>query len=143
MEISYTPKMNFRLNRTLLLFLVTAFLTVQWTATHIHLAEHHDHDDSHHQHDLETHAHFLTDHQIDSVDSEATTDFVSVVELDHNSNLPTAKKITPAIAVIASVNQSLLLSFQSVSFELPVFTDGKSDHLDRSTVSPRAPPQAS
>ena len=142
MEISYTPEMNFRLNKTVLLFLVTAFLTVQWTATHIHLADHHDHDDSHHQHDLETHAHFLTDHQTDSIDTEATTDDLSVVELDHKSNLPIAKKITPAIAIIASVNLQSL-SFQSVSFELPVFTDDKSGHLDRSTVSPRAPPQTS
>ena len=142
MGISYTPEMSFRLNKTLLLFLVTAFLTVQWTATHIHLAEHHDHDDSHHQHDLETHAHFLTDHQTDSIDAETTTDDLSVVELDHKSNLPIAKKITPIIAVIASVNLPLL-SFQSASFELPVFTDDKSGHLDRSTVSPRAPPQAS
>ena len=142
MGISYTPAMNFRLNKTLLLFLVTAFLTVQWTATHIHLADHQDHDDSHHQHDLETHAHFLTDHQTDSIDSEATTDDLSVVELDHKCNLPIAKKITSTIAVIASVNLPLL-SFQSVSFELPVFTDDKSSHLDRSTVSPRAPPQAS
>ena len=142
MGISYTPEMCFRLNKTLLLFLVTAFLTVQWTATHIHLAEHHDHDDSHHQHNIETHAHFLTDHQTDSIDSEATTDDLSVVELDYDSNLPIAKKITPVISVIASANLPLL-SFQSVSFELPVFTDDKSGHLDRSTVSPRAPPQAS
>ena len=134
--------MNFRLNKTLLLFLVTAFLTVQWTATHIHLADHHDHDDSHHQHELEAHAHFLTDHQTDSIDAEATPDDLRVVELEHKSNLPIAKKITPAIAVIASVNLPLL-SFQSVSFELPLFTDYKSSYLDQSTVSPRAPPQAS
>lgn len=132
---------SFRLNKTLLLFLVTAFLTVQWTATHIHLAEHHNHDDNHY-HVLETHAHSLTDHQTDSIDSEAKTDNLNVVELDHKSSLPIAKKITPAIAVITSVNLQLS-SFQSVSFELPVFIYDKSAHLDRSTVRPRAPPQVS
>jgi len=134
--------MHFRLNKTLLLFLVTAFLTVQWSATHIHLAGHHVHDDSHHQHVLETHAHFLTDHQTDSIDTEATTDDLSVVELDHKSNLPIEKKITPVIAMIASVYLQSLF-FQLVSFELPVFTADKSSYLDRSTVSPRAPPQTS
>lgn len=142
MEISYTREMNFRLNKTLLLFLVTAFLTVQWSATHIHFAGHHDHDDSHHQHDREIHAHFLTDHQTDNIDTEATTNDLIVVELDHKSNLPIAKKITPIIAIIASVYLQSL-SFQLVSFELPVFTDDKSSYLDRSTVSPRAPPQTS
>jgi len=142
MGISYTSQMNFRLNKTLLIFLVTAFLTVQWTATHIHLAEHHDHDDSHHQHDLEAHTHLLTDHQPDSIDTEATTNDLSVVELDHKSNLPIAKKITPAIAITASVNLKSL-SFQLVSFELPLFTDDRSGYLDRSTVSPRAPPHTS
>ena len=133
---------SFRLNKTLLLFLVTAFLTVQWTATHIHLAENHNHDDNHHQHDLEAHAHFLTDHHAGSIDSEEKTDHINVIELDYKSRLPIAKKITSIIAVIASVNLKLP-SFQLVSFKLPVFVDDKSGHFDRSTVSPRAPPQAS
>lgn len=142
MGSSYTSAMNFRLNKTLLLFLVTAFLTAQWTATHIHLAEHHNHDDIHHQHNIEAHAHFLTEHQADTIDSDVTTDELNVVELEHKSSLPKAKKITPTIAVLASVNLQLP-SFQSVSFELPVFVDDKSGHLNRSTVNPRAPPQAS
>ncbi len=133
---------SFRLNKTLLLFLVTAFLSVQWAATHIHLAEHHNHDDNLHQHDLDAHAHFLTDHQNDSLDSEEKTDSANVIELDHKSSSPIAKKLTPTIAIIASVNLQLP-SFQPVSFELPEFVDNKSGHLNRSTVSPRAPPQTS
>ena len=133
---------SFRLNKTFLFFLVTAFLTVQWTATHIHLAEHHNHDDNHHQHDLEAHAHFVTDHQTDIIDSEEKTDHFNIIELDHKSSLPIAKKITPTIAVIASVDLQFP-SFQLVSFKLPVFVDDKPGHFDRSTVSPRAPPQAS
>ncbi len=133
---------SFRLNKTLLLFLVTAFLTVQWTATHIHLAEHHNHDDNHHQHDLEAHAHFQTDHQIDSIDSEEKANDSNVVELDHKCSLPIAKKITPTIAVITSVNLQFP-SLQLVSFKLPGFVDHKSSYFYRSTVSPRAPPQIS
>ena len=142
MEVGYTLEMNFRPNKTLLLFLVTAFLTVQWTATHIHLAEHHNHNDNHHQHDLEAHAHFLTDHQIDSIDSEVKTDDSNVIELDHKSSLPIAKKITPTITVIASVILQLP-SLQSASFKIPIFVDDKPGHFDRSTVNPRAPPQTS
>jgi hypothetical protein len=133
---------SFRLNKTLLLFLVTAFLTVQWTATHIHLAEHHNHDDTHHQHNLEAHAHSLTDHHTNSIDSVENRNDFNVIELDHKSGSPISKKITPTIAVIASVNLQLP-SFQSVSFKLPLFVDDKSGYLYRSTASPRAPPQTS
>jgi len=133
---------NFRLNKTLLLFLVTAFLSVQWAATHIHLAENHNHDDNLHQHDLDAHAHFLTDHQIDSLDSVEKTDSANVIKLDHKSSSPITKKLTSIIAIIASVNLQFP-SFQPVSFELPEFVDNKSAHLNRSTASPRAPPQTS
>ena len=133
---------SFRLNKSMLLFLVTAFLTVQWTASHIHLAEDHIHDDDHHQHNLEAHAHFLTDHQTASIDSDEKADDSNVVEIDHEGCLPIAKKITSSIAVIASVNLQLP-SFQLVSFKLPVFVDDKSGYFYRSTVSPRAPPRIS
>lgn len=115
---------------------------MQWTATHIHLAEQHNHDDNHHQHDLEAHAHFITEHQTDSIDSVEKADNFNVVELDRKGSLPVTKKITPTIAVIASVNLQLP-SFQPVSFKLPVFVDDESGYLYRSTASPRAPPQTS
>ena len=62
----------------LLLLLVTAFLSMQWTAVHIHLAEQHDHDGSHHQHQPEAHAHHL------SIQSVAAIDFS---HQEHHANV--------------------------------------------------------
>ncbi len=123
----------------LLFVLITAFLTMQWTAAHIHLAEHHDHDGSHHQHSIEAHSHQLAGHHTDTIDSPLQSEDLSVVELDHEYNLASGKKKTPATAAISSVLQQLSL-FQPIDTELPVILNTKLSYLDRSTIYLRAPP---
>ncbi len=123
----------------LLFVLITAFLTMQWTAAHIHLAEHHDHDGSHHQHGIEAHSHQLAGHHSDTIDSPLQSDDLSVVELDHEYNPANGKKKTPATAAISSVPEQLSL-FQSIDTELPVILNTKLSYLDRSTIYLRAPP---
>ncbi len=64
-------KLNF--NKPLLVSLITAFLFLQWSATHIHLASEHEHDSGQHQHQVTTHQHQLTSHHIDTIDIASDT----------------------------------------------------------------------
>ena len=71
------------LNQVMLLTFVAAFLTMQWTTTHVHLGEGHDHDGGHHQHNVEVHAHYSIDSNVSAeIDVNNSTDF----DLSHQSN---------------------------------------------------------
>lgn len=115
---------------------------MQWSATHIHLAKHHDHDNSHHQHNIEAHAHLLNNHHTDNIDTAQHTDNLNVVELEYQCNSTKHKNITPVIVVIESARLQLSDS-HLVHFELPVLHNNKPHHLDHATVKPRAPPRYS
>lgn len=133
---------KFRLNHTLLFMLIMAFLTMQWSVAHIHLAEHHNHDGGHHQHQIETHAHHSLDHHPDSIDSSHQNADLNVVELDHQYNSSTGKNKTPTTAAITANFWQSSFS-RSVSIELPVIINTKLGFHERSTVYLRAPPQLS
>ena len=78
-------KLNF--NKPLLVSLITAFLFLQWSATHIHLAGEHEHDRGQHQHQVTTHQHQLTSHHVNTIDIASDTlshaDNHKVVELEY------------------------------------------------------------
>ena len=131
---------KFRPNPTLLLVIITAFLAMQWSTSHIHLATQHDHDGNHHQHYTETHSHLLADHHADNIDSSHQTGNFNLVELDYEYFTPTVKKKTPTTVIIGPVLQQLTI-FQRVSVKLPVILNTRLNHLSRSIVSPRAPPR--
>jgi hypothetical protein len=134
---------HYRFNKVLLLFLVTAFLTVQWTTAHIHLAEHHDHDGSHHQHDIQAHAHHSSDHHADSVDSSDVTGDHDVVELDHECSSPCWKNLGDQPVASGLPELRLMASSQSSGVILPEADDNKQSYLTYSTIRLRAPPQFS
>ena len=147
-RVRYTPEINNvpyitvtkrQLNYSLLFVLITAFLSMQWTATHIHLSEQHDHDNSQHQHNIEAHAHLLASHHADSIGSLQHADDSNVVELDHQYSTAAVKKITPGIAIIASSKLQLSLS-QPISFEFAGQLNNKPGYHAHSTANPRAPP---
>jgi len=77
-------------NKPLLSALIIAFLLLQWSATHFHLADSHEHDSHQHQHSLTTHQHQLSNHHADAIDMAnhafAHADNNKVVELDHVCN---------------------------------------------------------
>ena len=116
---------------------------MQWTASHIHLAEHHDHDGSHHQHSTEAHSHQLTGHHVDAIDSSHKIGDFTVVELEHKYNIAKVKK--PKKQPLASIT----LEFQAISLpqrvaaKHPEIINTKFSYLDRSNIRPRAPPQRS
>ena len=74
-------------NKPLLFSLITAFIFLQWSATHIHLAGEHEHDSGQHQHEVTSHQHQLVSHHADVIDVASTTlahsDSHKVVELEH------------------------------------------------------------
>ena len=74
-------------NKALLVSLITAFLFLQWSSTHIHLAGEHEHDSSQHQHQVTTHQHQLTSHHTDAIDIASNTlshaDNHKIVDLEY------------------------------------------------------------
>ena len=131
-----------RLNQTLIFALITAFITLQWTVTHIHLAEQHHHNGDHHHHQIETHAHQLNSHHADSIDSSHQMSNHTIVELDHEPNLP-GSKIKTAFAAAITYYLPQPAPLEPVTTPLPVILNTKLSHLDRSTVNLRAPPPLS
>ena len=73
-------------NKSLLFTLITAFLFLQWSSTHIHLAGEHEHNSDKHQHAVSAHQHQLLSHHSDTIDVAADTlshtDSSKVVELE-------------------------------------------------------------
>ena len=74
-------------NKPLLVSLITVFLFLQWSSTHIHLAGEHEHNSDQHQHQVTTHQHQLTSHHIDAIDIASDTlshaDNHKVVDLEY------------------------------------------------------------
>lgn len=124
----------------LLLMCITAFLAMQWTSTHIHLAEQHTHEGSYHQHQVVAHAHHLTNHHASVIDSFQQTSHASVIELDDEYSLQKRNQqndfSTVRTASFFQPPQRIL----PTSIKIPVLNT-KLNHLDRSTLNPRAPPK--
>jgi len=131
---------KFRLNHTLLFAFITAFLTMQWTTAHIHLAEHHDHDGSHHQHNIEVHAHHSIDQHISVADLSHQSNNIDVVELDYEFNAQKTEKLEkPSSSVITSAFPQQSFAVLDAT-EFPTNTNTRLSYLYRSTAKPRAPP---
>lgn len=136
---------KFRLNRTIFFVLVTAFLSMQWSSAHIHLAEHHDHDGSHHQHEVEAHAHqsITQDDNSSSSTYQIDNHNVNVVEIDHQCNTKTGNHLDNQF--IASTPDDFHLSFPALksSIEPTKLNFSKLRYIDYSTIYGRAPPNIS
>ena len=138
---------KFKLNYALLLVLITAFLTMQWTTAHIHLSQKHNHTGNQHQHKVETHGHQLTDQYVIDygvdIDDSHEVSHANVVDIDHKYTLPKSEKQKYFPLAVAPPPYLLLQSFIPISVKIPVILNTKLSYFDRSTVSPRAPPKTS
>lgn len=132
-----------RSNYALLLLLVAAFLTMQWSTTHIHLAEHHNHDGDHHQHQAEAHAHNIAKQHADAIDYSHHADFSNTIEIDHEFPLSKREKQKNSSTVVITPAFLSSQSFFLTSIKIPVIVNTKLSYFSRSTVHPRAPPQTS
>ncbi|MFC1750789.1 hypothetical protein ACFL2V_18515 [Pseudomonadota bacterium] len=134
-----------RLNKALLLFVITAFISMQWSATHVHLAENHDHDGSHHQHDTQAHSHHLSSHHADVIDASHIGADGNVVELEQecSSPLPGWKKQSEQSFALTSSNFPSFSSPQHKHLRRPEIGQSTLSYLSYATIRPRAPPHFS
>lgn len=136
---------KFRLNRTMFFVLVTAFLSMQWSSAHIHLAEHHEHGGSHHQHEVEAHAHqsITQDDNSSSSTHQIDNHNVNVVEIDHQCNTKSGNHLDEQY--IASTPDDFHPSFIPLksSIEPTKLNSSKLRYIDYSTIYGRAPPKTS
>ncbi|MCW8934318.1 MAG: hypothetical protein OQK98_06300 [Gammaproteobacteria bacterium] len=130
-------------NKTLLLLLITVFLTAQWSATHIHLAAHHDHDGDHHQHNIQAHAHQASSYHADTIDSAHAAGDYKVVELDNDCTSSGWKKIGDQLSVSILVPYQLLFVPNPSCIQLPEQNSNKHGYITYSTTRLRAPPHIS
>lgn len=131
-------------HRWLFVFIV-AFIAMQWTTAHIHLAEHHDHDGSHHQHNLEAHLdHFVDDH-VDIFDLSHQLGDANIIELVQVFGVANEKKLEKpdTSALIIYLIYQPLLFVQSVLYEPPFVANIRLVHFYHSASRPRAPPHLS
>ena len=142
---NFTNMTSFRLNKALFVVLITAFLAMQWSTAHIHLAKHHGHDGSHHQHNIAAHAHQLIDRHDDSIDSSHQIDngTITVVDVDCECNSQSGKKFDEQPVTIAQTGLKLSSLSQTGSIESSEFGTSKQRYLDYSTIHLRAPPKLS
>ena len=136
-----------KLNYALLLVLITVFLTMQWTTTHIHLSQKHNHTGSQHQHKVETHGHQLTDQYVIDygVDSDVSHEVshANIVDIDHEFTLSKSEKQKFSPLAVGPPPFQLLQYSLPIRIKVPVILNTKLSFFDRSTVSPRAPPKTS
>lgn len=131
-------------NKSLLLSLITAFLFLQWSATHIHLAGEHAHDDGPHQHAVVAHQHQSTSHHADAIDIADDTfshsNTSKVIELEHvctqfHGNLGKLFAVIPFTEWNNFQNQAV-----SNSVVTPVQTDTYQNYHQYTSIRLRAPP---
>ncbi len=125
-----------KLNYIQLLFLITAFLTVQWTATHVHFSEDHNHDGTTHKHQIETHT-----HQFISInDSSYKLSHSNIIELDSKGYKQNRKIEKPESIDIAIQTFNLQVIIPLAKLEVPPFINTRQGYSLYSSSNPRAPP---
>jgi len=136
---------KFQPSKEIFFVLITAMLSMQWSITHIHLAEHHVHNDSHHQRIIETHAHqsfIQNDYFIDSIQQIHDHD-ANIVVLDNDCNIHKWNNLGDQSLALTSVTFQSSFIFQSDSVETAGFNNSKQRYNDYSIIHLRAPPNFS
>lgn len=133
-------------NKPLLFSLITAFLFLQWSATHIHLAGEHEHDGGQHQHTVTAHQHQLASYHADTIDvaddtlSHIDSNKVVELELEHVCNQYHGK-LSEQFAVIPSGSwDSFERQISSKSIVTPYQQDIYQSYHQYTFIRLRAPP---
>lgn len=125
-----------KLNYVQLLFLITAFLTIQWTSTHVHFSENHNHDGNIHKHQIETHTH----QYLSLNDSSIQLSHINIIELDTKDYKQNRKIEETASLDIAIQTFNLEVVIPLVNLEVPPFINKEQGYSLYSSSNPRAPP---
>ena len=130
---------------TVLIAVVTAILSTQWTPAHIHLSNSHDHDGVHHQHVSQTHSHQSIDAPpthglIYSAEASHHSDKLSIIELDyefHSQKVGKWDKPDTSIDAIVVWQHPLSISEASIWYK---YRENTLVSLSASINRTRAPP---
>ena len=125
------------------LCLITVLVMLQWSATHIHLAEQHDHAGHSHKHYSQTHTHYTPNHHTDNIEPPHSTDNNNIVEIDNDCTSPGWKNFTDLLAISDSNNYQRLLVTKAVSVQCSELSTNKQSYITYSTTQLRAPPHIS
>ena len=123
-----------------------AFLSMQWTTTHIHLAESHTHNNPHHQHSSEAHAHYSSHFSIDARHDHNTSpsthsSSLNIVELDHEFNHNSHDKAEKSSATLVESARYIDRSTRLASIQLSISSHPLPVNIYQITVPSRAPPR--
>lgn len=131
--------MNIRLSRTALLALIIAFISVQWSTTHIHLTEHLHHEGHHHL-DAKVHSHQSIDNHTVAADLSHQANALKTIDLDHEFNAKKIDKLEkPSTLALLQTIPDLTFILVDVT-KLPTNTDTRLRYHYLSSIRPRAPP---
>ena len=136
-----------RLKQSFVFILITAFLSLQWSSAHIHLAEHHEHDGGQHQHAATTHNHHLSNHSdvIDSVSITHVTELLlheshTVIELEQLCTLFHSKHIDQSPCIINLISTLFNQAYGNEPDVKSVTYFSFNSYLETTSIRLRAPP---
>jgi hypothetical protein len=139
-----------RLKQSFVFILITAFLSLQWSSAHIHLAAQHEHDGGQHQHAATAHNHQLTNHRdvIDSASVTHVTELVSheshtVVELDQLCTLFHGKHIDQSPVIFSTIGALFYQTYGNEYDFKSVTYFSFNSYLETTSIRLRAPPSYS
>jgi len=131
-----------RATHLLLFTAIIAFITVQWSATHIHLASSHSHEQDYHQHPVEVHSHQSLDTSTIAEDVAQKKHSSIAVEFGQEYRFSkNGKPKKPFLAIIGTgyrLKTSLLVPCATQTVLNADLRD-----FNHSTINPRAPPYTS
>ena len=129
-------------SNALLFVLITAFITMQWSTSHIHLAEQHSHQGSHHQHQVQAHAHHLslTEQHPAAIDFSHDQTHTNIIEVDHEYSFSEREKQKKSSTIIITSVFPSLQSTLSNSIKIPTRINSQLSYLTNSSLKIRAPP---
>ena len=125
-----------RLNYAQVCLILVAFLTIQWTTSHLHLEQQHSHDGTFHQHQVTAHA-----HQYLAVnDLEGQSNHSNIIEFDEEYHLQKRiKQQIPSPDMAIEVSHSIVPIIR-LKIEIPVYINTNLGYLALSNTKSRAPP---
>ena len=126
---------KFRLNYAQLCLLVIAFLTVQFSTSHLHLAEIHSHDGTLHQHQVKAHSHqYIT--TLDISQSNHST----VIEFEEDYKLQKRTKQQTQSIDVANIISDSLSSIPLLNIQIQTYRNTQFVYFSNTSSNPRAPP---
>ncbi len=124
--------------------LITAFLLLQWSSSHIHLGHQHSHGDRQHEHALERHAHQVASHHLNAIDVAENNHHSgdnAVLELDYNCTCSVAEQLTKSSLPIFAFYIPDSHRSSAHPIYLPDRIDSYQGYLELQPPGQRAPPQ--